>query len=131
MLILLLEPPARIFTAWTSVCPDRRPAWLALGLFLTFVVVLLVPATRSYFGLTAPDPPILWIGVPALVLWFVTVSLALRFRVLERVLGLAGHTGSLTGGRRGGAPERAAPDRHFGSSTKTGISRSVFCWYSA
>jgi cation-transporting ATPase E len=94
VLILLLEPPARIFTAWAPLSPDRRPAWLALGLFLTFVVVLVVPATRSYFGLTAPDPPILWIGVPALVLWFIAVSLALRFRVLERLLGLDGHTGS-------------------------------------
>jgi cation-transporting ATPase E len=88
LLILLLEPPHRIFTAWNPVSPDRRPAWLALGLFVAFAAVLLIPATRSYFGLTAPDPPVVVAAGIAIVLWFVAVSLALRFRVLERVLGL-------------------------------------------
>jgi cation-transporting P-type ATPase E len=88
VLILLLEPPHRLFTAWTPVSSDRRPTWLALGLFVAFAVVLIVPATRAYFGLTAPDPPVLEIPGIALVLWFVTLSLALRSRVLEQVLGL-------------------------------------------
>jgi cation-transporting P-type ATPase E len=88
VLILLLEPPHRIFTAWAPVSSDRRPTWLALGLFAAFAVVLVVPATREYFGLTAPDPPVLEIPGIALVLWFVTLSVALRYRVLERVLGL-------------------------------------------
>ncbi len=88
-LILFLEPPARLFTAWAPVSPDRRPAWLALGLLVALVVVLLVPATRSYFGLTAPDPPVIYMVVPAVVVWFVVLSLALRFRVLERLLGLS------------------------------------------
>ena len=88
VLILLLEPPHRLFTAWTGVSPDRRPVWLALGLFLAFAVVLLVPTTRTYFGLTAPDPPVVQVPAVAIVVWFVTVSLALRFRVLERVLGV-------------------------------------------
>ncbi len=88
VLILLLEPPHRIFTAWTGVSPDRRPTWLALGLLAAFAVVLLVPATRSYFGLTAPDPPIVEIAGVATVGWFVVVSLALRHRLLERLLGL-------------------------------------------
>ncbi|WP_433786279.1 HAD-IC family P-type ATPase [Actinomycetospora sp. CA-101289] len=88
VLILLLEPPHRIFTAWAPVSADRRPTWLALGLFVAFAVVLIVPATREYFGLTAPDPPVVQIPAIGLVLWFVTLSLALRFRVLERILGL-------------------------------------------
>ncbi|WP_328310386.1 HAD-IC family P-type ATPase [Actinomycetospora sp. NBC_00405] len=88
VLILLLEPPHRIFTAWAPVSSDRRPTWLALGLFAAFAVVLVVPATREYFGLTAPDPPVVEIPAIALVLWFVTLSVALRYRVLERVLGL-------------------------------------------
>lgn len=88
LLILLLEPPHRIFTAWAPVRGDRRPTWLALALFVAFAVVLLVPATQSYFGLTAPDPPVVRAGAVAIVLWFATLSLALRHRVLERVLGL-------------------------------------------
>ncbi|HEY2194009.1 MAG TPA: HAD-IC family P-type ATPase [Actinomycetospora sp.] len=88
-LILFLEPPARIFTAWAPVSPDRRPAWLALGLFVALVVVLIVPTTRNYFGLTAPDPPVVYAVVPTVVVWFVVLSLVLRHRILERVLGLS------------------------------------------
>ena len=88
VLILFLEPPHRLFTAWTGVSPDRRPLWLALGLFAAFAIVLVVPATRTYFGLTAPDPPVVQVPAVALVGWFVAVSLALRHRLLERLVGL-------------------------------------------
>ena len=88
LLILLLEPPHRVFTAWTGVSPDRRPLLLALALFAAFAVVLAVPVTRTYFGLTAPDPPVIYTVVPTVVLWFVTLSVVLRFGVLERILGL-------------------------------------------
>jgi cation-transporting ATPase E len=88
LLILLLEPPHRVFTAWTGVSPDRRPLLLALALFAAFAVVLVVPVTRNYFGLTAPDPPVIYTVIPAVVLWFASLSLVLRFGVLERILGL-------------------------------------------
>ncbi|GAA4896107.1 HAD-IC family P-type ATPase [Actinomycetospora straminea] len=88
VLILLLAPPHRVFAAWAPVTDDRRPTWLALGLFAAFAVVLLIPATQEYFGLTAPDPPVVEAAGVAIVAWFVTLSLVLRHRVLERVLGL-------------------------------------------
>ena len=88
LLILLLEPPARLFTAWRPVSVDKRPTWLAIGLFVAFAVVLVVPATHDYFGLTAPDPPVVEASGVAVVGWFVVLSLVLRFRVLERLLGL-------------------------------------------
>jgi cation-transporting ATPase E len=87
-LILLLEPPARLFTAWVPVTDDRRPVLLAAGLFVAFALVLAFPVTQAYFGLTAPDPPVIWVAAPAVVLWFGTLSLVLRFQVLERTLGL-------------------------------------------
>jgi cation-transporting P-type ATPase E len=88
VLILLLEPPHRLFTAWRPVSDDRRPTWLALALFVAFAVVLVVPATRSYFGLTAPDPPVLYASGIALIGWFVVLTAALRYRLLERAIGL-------------------------------------------
>ena len=40
LLILFLEPPTRFFLGWRSeVSADKRPAWLALGLFLLFWVI--------------------------------------------------------------------------------------------
>jgi cation-transporting P-type ATPase E len=101
VLILLLEPPHRIFTAWAPVSSDRRPTWLALGLFTAFAIVLLIPATQAYFGLTAPDPPVVETSAVGLAGWFVTLSLALRYQILERVLGL--RVGG-TAHRDGGAP---------------------------
>ncbi|MBW0102885.1 HAD-IC family P-type ATPase [Pseudonocardia sp. KRD291] len=90
VLIVLLEPPARVFASWNPVTTDRRPTLLAVGLAAAFAVVLLIPATRSYFGLTAPDPPVVYVAVPAVLVWFVVISVVLRFRVLERMLGLLG-----------------------------------------
>jgi cation-transporting ATPase E len=51
LLILFLEPPVRFFTGWTHQSPDKRPALLALGLFLAFVVVILTPDLAYYFAL--------------------------------------------------------------------------------
>jgi DNA-binding transcriptional ArsR family regulator len=46
VLVLLLQSPHRLFTAWTTVSPDRRRPWLALGLSAVFVAFPLVPTTR-------------------------------------------------------------------------------------
>jgi cation-transporting ATPase E len=51
ILILFLEPPLRVFTGWTTRSPDQRPALLALGLFVVFMVVILTPTLANYFGL--------------------------------------------------------------------------------
>ncbi|MFC5060892.1 HAD-IC family P-type ATPase [Actinomycetospora atypica] len=99
VLILFLEPPHRIFTAWRPVSVDRRPTWLAIGLFAAFAVVLALPATQAYFGLTAPDPPVLWASGVALVGWFVVLTLALRYRLLERAIGLTPEPGARAGTR--------------------------------
>lgn len=97
ILVLLLEPPIRLFTAWRPVVSDRRPTYLALGLLAAFVVVLVIPATSSYFGLTGPARPVVLVVVPAVVVWFLVLSAALRWRLLDRALGLTGN--DLSGGR--------------------------------
>jgi cation-transporting P-type ATPase E len=89
-LILFLEPPTRFFASWTRPSTDRRPAVLVLGLVLAFIGVLFVPALSDYFGLTGPARPVFTAVLPALVVWFVLLSAAYRFRVLDRVLGLDG-----------------------------------------
>ena len=88
MLILFLAPPTRFFAAWTRPTDDRRPAVLVVVLVVAFVAVLFVPALSNYFGLTGPAPPVFTAVLPALVLWFVALSAAYRFRLLDRILGL-------------------------------------------
>ncbi|MFI5845158.1 HAD-IC family P-type ATPase [Catenuloplanes sp. NPDC051500] len=88
LLILFLAPPSRLFAAWTRPTGDRRPALLVVALFLAFGAVLLVPALWSYFGLTGPAGPVFLVVLLSLVLWFAALTVAYRFHVLDRLLGL-------------------------------------------
>ncbi|MGY1813790.1 HAD-IC family P-type ATPase [Blastococcus sp. SYSU D00820] len=88
LLVLFLRPPFRLFAAWTAPVADKRPALLVVGLFAALAGVLFIPALSDYFGLTGPAAPVFDTVLPALALWFVMLSLAFRYRLLERVLGL-------------------------------------------
>jgi cation-transporting ATPase E len=50
--------------------------------------VLFVPALSSYFGLTNAATPVFTVVLPALALWFATLTATYRLRLLDRVLGL-------------------------------------------
>jgi cation-transporting ATPase E len=87
VLILFLAPPTTFFAAWTRPTGDRRPALLVGALLVIFAAVLFVPALSTYFGLTGPAEPVFAIVLPALVLWFATLTAVFRFRLLDRILG--------------------------------------------
>jgi cation-transporting ATPase E len=105
LLILFLQPPARLFAAWTSVRQDKRPAVLVVVLLTVFVAVLATPALADYFGLF-PDVAAYAVALFALPLWFLTLSLFWRYDVLRRMLGFhrtsarAGSARSASSGRR-------------------------------
>ena len=88
LLILFLAPPARLFASWTAPVDDRRPAVLVAVLVAVLGAVVTVPALYNYFGLTSTNPFVLRVVLIPLVPWFVTLSAAYRFRLLDRVLGL-------------------------------------------
>ncbi|SDS27683.1 hypothetical protein SAMN04489716_0420 [Actinoplanes derwentensis] len=61
---------------------------LGLGydlLSAVFSVVVMLPALWSYFGLMGPES---WVFHIVLLPWFAALSAALRFRLLDRLLGL-------------------------------------------
>ncbi len=89
LLILFLRPPTRFFASWTRPDGDRRPAVLVAALVLAFSGGLFVPWFTQYFGLTDAADPVFRTVLPALVVWFVLLSAAYRFQVLEGALGLA------------------------------------------
>jgi cation-transporting P-type ATPase E len=86
-LLLFLKPPHRFFAAWTAPVPDRRPAWLAALLTVTFLIVAAVPVLSSSFGLVVV-PEVFVIAVPAVLGWYVALAVAFRFRVVDRLVGL-------------------------------------------
>ena len=88
LLILFLAPPNQFFAAWTAPTADRRPTYLVGGLVLAFAAVLFVPALYTYFGLAGPALPVFFLVGVMLALWFASLSLAYRWRLLDRVLGL-------------------------------------------
>jgi cation-transporting ATPase E len=89
LLILFLKPPTRLFASWTQPDGDRRPAVLVVVLVVAFSGGLFVPWFTDYFGLTDAAEPVFFTVLPALVVWFLLLSGAYRFRVLDRALGLA------------------------------------------
>jgi len=99
LLILFLEPPNRWFAAWTAPAGDRRPALLVAGLVVVFSAGLFWPAFTSYFGLTEAADPVFETVLPALVLWFLVLTAAYRFRLLERALGLTSRASAVADGR--------------------------------
>jgi cation-transporting P-type ATPase E len=88
VLILFLAPPTRFFAAWIRPTDDRRPAVLVAVLVAAFGAVLFVPTLSNYFGLTGPAPAVFTVVLPALVLWFGTLTAAYRIHLLDRALGL-------------------------------------------
>jgi cation-transporting P-type ATPase E len=88
VLILFLMPPTRVFAAWTRPVADRRPTLLVAGLLAAFAAVLFVPALSTYFGLTNAAAPVFTAVLPALALWFITLSAAYRLRLLDRIVGV-------------------------------------------
>jgi hypothetical protein len=72
-----------------AVSPDKRPALLALGLFLVFQVIHFVQPIGLYFGIiTKPEGVYLDI-VGLVVVWFVLMQATWRLRLFERMLGLS------------------------------------------
>jgi cation-transporting ATPase E len=99
LLILFLKPPHRFFASWTRPDGDTRPAVLVAVLAAAFAGMLFVPAFTAYFGLTDAADPVFFTVLPALLLWFVLLSAAYRFRLLDRALGLAKLSEQATPGR--------------------------------
>jgi cation-transporting ATPase E len=82
VLLLFLKPPHRFFAAWTAPVPDRRPAWLAALLTVTFLIVAALPVLSSSFGL-AVVPEVFAIAVPAVLGWYAALAAAFRCRAVE------------------------------------------------
>ncbi len=88
-LILFLEPPSRFFLGWRNeVSPDKRPAWLALGLFIVFLIIWSVGPLGYYFGILVKPLPIIALIMGLVVIWFFLMRTVWRLHLFERFLGM-------------------------------------------
>ena len=89
LLILFLEPPSRFFLGWRQeVSSDKRPAWLALGLFVLFWIIWSYDPLGYYFGILVKPFVINSIIMGVVVIWFFIMRTVWRARLFERFLGL-------------------------------------------
>ncbi len=89
LLILFVEPPIPWFAAAEPVTTDRRPAWLAVGLGIGFVVVLLLPFARAWFSFSVPVPRDVLLVLAAVVAWLLLVRTFWQRRLVGQFLGIS------------------------------------------
>ncbi len=88
-LILFVEPPVRWFAVVEPLTDDRRPALLAIGLAVGYVLTLVVPPARGFFQLVVPGPREALIVAVAVAAWVLLVRTFWERRLVDRFLGLA------------------------------------------
>jgi cation-transporting ATPase E len=88
LVLLFVQPPHPILAVIERVTPDRKPAYLAVGLALGYLVVVLLPPSRSFFALSAPNLRDALIVIGGIVAWTILVWLFWRYRAVERFLGV-------------------------------------------
>ena len=89
LLILFLEPPLPFFLGWRKeVSPDKRPAYLAVGLFLFFLIITLIPPLGYFFGILVKPFVIDSLIIGVVVVWFFLIRAIWRAKLFERFLGL-------------------------------------------
>jgi cation-transporting ATPase E len=88
LLIVFVEPPIRWFAVVEPITRDRRPAMLAIGLAVGYVVTLSIPFARSFFSLSPPNPRDAIIVAVAALAWVVIVRTVWSRRIVERFVGI-------------------------------------------
>ncbi len=89
LLLLFLEPPIQFFTGWRKeVSEDKRPAILAVVLFILFQIFYFVPSIGTYFGLLE-KPDFVYIEILAVtVVWMFLIRAIWRYHIFEKFFGL-------------------------------------------
>jgi cation-transporting ATPase E len=88
LLVPFVAPPAMWWASHSTRTSDRRPALLAAGLLVVYLVVIAIAPLRAFFSLAALHPiDYLLIGAAAL-LWSALQRWLWRARVLEHLLHL-------------------------------------------
>jgi len=89
LLLLFVEPPTKWFVGGDRFSGDKRPAWLAIVLALSFLVVMAVPRFRQFWELLPLEPIDYALVIAASLAWVFSVRYAWRARLFERYLGLS------------------------------------------
>ena len=88
VLVMFVAPPIQFFVAGKNLSEDKRPALLAIGLLLIFIVVVAVKPLRDFFELVLLRPVDYLVLGLAVVLWALVLRFVWHAHLFERFLGL-------------------------------------------
>jgi cation-transporting ATPase E len=86
VLIPFAEPPTKGWVAGDEYSGDKRPTILALAMLAVFCVLMLVPATRTFFVLEPLGIFDIALIVSVVVIWAFSLRYIWRGRILERIV---------------------------------------------
>jgi cation-transporting ATPase E len=90
LLIVFVQPPTHWWAGGDVYSGDRRPTLLAIGLLLLFVVFLVVPPLREFYGLILLRKVGHYIIILLAVgVWVILLRLAWRARLVDRYLNVS------------------------------------------
>jgi len=89
MLVVYVEPPIDWLAVAEPRSPDRRPTILAALLAVGFILTLLVPPMRDFFGFQVPGPREAAIVAVAVIAWIPIVRIFWKRQLIDRFLGVA------------------------------------------
>ena len=88
LLILFVEPPAQAWVGGDMLSGDWRPTFLALGMLVLYIAIMLIPSMRTFFELM-PLQSLDWLRIFAVVtLWAIVLRSAWRAHIFQRLLNM-------------------------------------------
>jgi cation-transporting ATPase E len=87
LLVIFVEPPSEFWVGGDVLSGDYRPLLLAIGLLALFIIALVVPQFRDFYGLTLLRQPIDYVIVVSVtVIWMFGLRHIWRRRLIDRYL---------------------------------------------
>jgi cation-transporting ATPase E len=99
VLVLFAAPPGPWFAVVEDMDGDRRPAYLALAMVPVYVVILMVPQLRQFFGLRGMGNFDFGVIVLVVLVWMYVLRWVWEANVFDRFFGYAESQTSQPSGR--------------------------------
>ncbi len=90
LLLIFVEPPTQWWVGGDKLSGDWRPTFLAIGLLILFILFLLIPPLRDFYGLTLLRKPSHYLMIMlATIGWIFLTRFLWRTRLVDRYLNVS------------------------------------------
>jgi cation-transporting ATPase E len=87
LLLIFVQPPNKWWAGGDKLSGDWWPTYLAIGLLIAFVLFLLIPPLRNFYGLTLLRQPSQYLIIMlATISWVFLTRLLWQTRLIDRYL---------------------------------------------